>query len=343
MAKQDFNTIKTDILAHRFAPIYVLHGEEPYFIDQLTQLLLDHVLTDEEKDFNLTQLYGADLLNMGDVVTTCRRYPMMAERQLVMLREAQAIDQRRSLTSFEVLEAYVSHPLQSTVFVVTCSGKKLDGRQRWLKMVQDNGGVVFESKRITDYELPKVLPGLLQQTGLNFEPQAVQMLSDYIGSDISRLMAEIDKLRLHMGQNTTVTAHLVADHIGISREYNVFELTAALSQRDMKKCELIRRYFAQNPKQNPIQATLSVLFNYFRNIMLAHYATDKSVNGLMKEVGLNFPQAREIATAMKTYNAWKAMQNISIIRDYDARQKGARGANLPDDEAMQELLYKLMH
>lgn len=343
MAKQDYNSIRTDIEQGRIAPVYVLHGDESYFIDSLTDLLLDRVLTDEEKDFNLTQMYGADIQNLGDVVTACRRYPMMAERQLVLLREVQALDQRRSLTSLEVLEAYTSHPLDSTVFVITCKTKKLDGRQRWLKQVQEHGGVVFESKRIPDYELPKFLPGFLRSTGLQFDDRAIQMLSDYIGADLGRMMAEIDKLRLNMGDDKRVTSQLIAEHIGISKDYNVFELVSAVANRDFRKCELIRRYFAQNPKANPIQITLSVLFNFFRNLMLAHYATDKSVNGLMREIGLSFPQAKELAPAMKQYNAWKAMTNISVIRDYDARQKGARGANLPDDEALQELLYKLMH
>lgn len=343
MAKsEDFSTICADIQAGKFAPVYLLHGEEGYFIDRITELLLDRVLTDEEKDFNLTQVYGADVQNLGDVVSTCRRYPMMAERQLVLLREAQVLKQNVELTKLEQLEAYLSHPLESTVFVITYKGKKVDARSRWVKQIQECGGVVFESKRIPDYELGKFLPGFLKTTGLQFEDSAIQMLADYIGSDLARLSSEIDKLKLNL-QGNRVTCDLVATHIGISKEFNPFELVNAVAIKDFHKCELIRRYFAQNPKNNPIQVTISVLFSFFTNVMLAHYAQDKSVNGLMKEVGMNYPQAKIMVDALKRYNAWAAMRNISILRDYDARQKGARGVTVPDDEALQELLYKLMH
>lgn len=343
MAKtEDFSTICADIKAGHFAPVYLLHGEEGYFIDRITDLLLEHVLTDEEKDFNLTQCYGADITNLGDVISACRRYPMMSERQLVMLREAQVLKQNAELTKLEQLETYLNHPLESTVFVITYKGKKADGRAAWVKQIQKVGGVVFESKRVAEYELPKFLPGFLRETGLQFDDSAIQMIAEYIGSDLSRMMSEIEKLKLNI-QDKRVTRDLIAAHIGISKDFNVFELVNAIAIKDFRRCELIRRYFAQNPKNNPIQATLSVLFTFFSNIMLAHYATDKSVNGLMRELGMAYPQAKVVVDAMKRYNAWKTMQNIALIRDYDARQKGARGVSIPDDEALQELLYKLMH
>ncbi len=343
MAKTaDFSTIKKEIESGKFAPIYLLYGDENYFIDRITDLLLERVLTDEEKDFNLTQMYGADITNLGDVVSTCRRYPMMAEHQLVILREAQVLRQNAELTKYEQLEAYTSHPLSSTVFVITMKGKKPDARQKWVKQIQEAGGVLFESARIPDYKLKEFLPGFLKDSGLTFDDKSIQMLADYIGSDLARLSSEIEKLKITLTGNK-VTADVVASHIGISKDYNAFELVSAVAARDFKKCELIRRYFAQNPKANPIQITLSVLFTFFSNIMLGHYAKDKSINGLMKEVGLNYPQAKDVLAAMKIYNAWKAMQNIALLRDYEARQKGGRGVTIPDDEALQELLYKLMH
>lgn len=347
MAKKieaDFASIRADIRAGRIAPIYLLHGEESYFIDQLTEELLGHVLTDEEKDFNLTQFYGADIVNLGDVVAACRRYPMMAERQMVMLRDVQALDQRKGDCKLENLELYVEHPLESTVFVITSKGKKIDGRSKLFKLIPEAGGVVFESKRYRDYELPKVLPPLLAETGLDFDAAAVQLLIDYIGSDFSRLIAEIDKLKVNMpaGQKK-VTKDMVAQNIGISKDYNNFELVSALAVRDFRKMEMIRRHFAANPKANPIQMTLPVLFNFFSNIMLAHYSPSKDVNGLMSSLRMSYPQAKDIAAACRVYNAWKAMGNIALIREYDARLKGARGGSLPDDEALKELLYKLTH
>lgn len=343
MAKTtDFASITKDIESGRFAPIYLLYGDESYFIDRITDLLSDRVLTEEEKDFNLTQVYGADVTNLGDVVSACRRYPMMSEYQLVFLREAQMLKQNAELTKLEQLEVYTAHPLSSTVFVITMKGKKPDSRQKWVKQIVDNGGVVFESAKVPEYKLKDFLPEFLASTGLQFDDKAIQMLIDYIGSDLSRLTSEIEKLKITL-TGTKVTSDQIASHIGISKEFNSYELVSAVAKRDFRKCELIRRYFAQNPKANPIQISISVLFSFFSNIMLAHYAQDKSVNGLMKEIGLNYPQAKDVLAAMKIYNAWKAMQNIALLRDYDARQKGARGVNIPDDQALQELLYKLMH
>ncbi|MBR0037229.1 MAG: DNA polymerase III subunit delta [Bacteroidales bacterium] len=343
MAKTaDYASIMKDIESGKFAPIYLLYGDESYFIDRITNLLLDRVLTEEEKDFNLTQMYGADITNLGDVVSTCRRYPMMSEYQLVILREAQMLKQNAELTKYEQLEAYTAHPLPSTVFVMTMIGKKPDSRQKWIKQIQEAGGVVFESARIPEYKLKEFLPGFLSATGLQFDDKAIQMLVDFIGSDLSRLTSELEKLKITL-TGTRVTADMIASHIGISKEFNSYELVSAVAARDFRKCELIRRYFAQNPRANPIQITISVLFTFFTNVMLAHYAQDKSINGLMREIGLNYPQAKDVSSAMKIYNAWKAMQNIALLRDYDARQKGARGVVVPDDEALQELLYKLMH
>ena len=343
MAKTaDYASIMKDIESVKFAPIYLLYGDESYFIDRITNLLLDRVLTEEEKDFNLTQMYGADITNLGDVVSTCRRYPMMSEYQLVILREAQMLKQNAELTKYEQLEAYTAHPLPNTVFVMTMIGKKPDSRQKWIKQIQEAGGVVFESARIPEYKLKEFLPGFLSATGLQFDDKAIQMLVDFIGSDLSRLTSELEKLKITL-TGTRVTADMIASHIGISKEFNSYELVSAVAARDFRKCELIRRYFAQNPRANPIQITISVLFTFFTNVMLAHYAQDKSINGLMREIGLNYPQAKDVSSAMKIYNAWKAMQNIALLRDYDARQKGARGVVVPDDEALQELLYKLMH
>lgn len=347
MAKKegDFASIRNDIREGNIAPFYVLHGEESYFIDQLTEELLTHVLSDEEKDFNLTQFYGADVTNLGDVVAACRRYPMMADRQMVMLRDVQALDQRKGDCKLEKLELYAEKPLDSTVFVITSKGKKLDGRSKLLKLVQDQGGVVYESKRYRDYELTKVLPAILEDTGLTYDAAAIQLLIDYIGSDFSRLMAEIEKMKVNMPQGEhKVTKEMVANNIGISKDFNNFELVAAVAVRDFKKMEMIRRHFAANPKANPIQMTMAVLFNFFSNIMLGHYAPQKDPNGLMAALKLNFPQAKDLFAAMKVYNAWKAMENIALIREYDARLKGARNtASLPDDEALKELLYKLTH
>lgn len=341
MAKKtdDFLPLKADILAGRFQPVYLLHGEESYFIDQLTDLLLEHVLTDEEKDFNLTQYYGADC-DLTEVISACRRYPMMAERQLVLLREVQAVDKR--LIHLDDLCLYLEHPLDSTIFVITCKTQTLTGATKLIKACKDKG-VVYNSEKIRDWDLPEFINKLLAEKKLKAEPQAVDMLCNSIGSDLSRIASEVDKLIISLEGRTQITLDDVTKLIGISREYNVWELQSAIAKRDALKVEMIRRYFERNPKSGPSQMVISSLFGFFSNLMLAHYSPDKSQKGLMSTVGCSFPAAKDLTTALKIYNGWKTMQNISILREFDARSKGGRGGTTPDPELLKELFYQLMH
>lgn len=341
MAKKTdaFATIKSDILHKKFAPVYFLHGEEAYYIDALTKLLLDNVLTEDEKDFNLTQFYGADT-NIGDVISACRRYPMMADRQLVVLREAQMMDARSS--KIDDLEHYLQHPLESTVLVVCYKGKTYDARKKVMKMMA-SVGVVYESKRVRDYELPPVVVAALRERGLTIDDRALQALCEMVGTDLSRLFSEVDKLCITL-TGKTITYDQVVARIGVSKEYNNWELQSAIANRDLRKIELIRRYYASNPKANPYVVTLSVLFNFFSNLMLAHYADDKSEQGLMAALHLSSPYAtRDYRAALRIYNAWKTMSNISLIREYDAKNKGARNCSLSEEALMRELLFKLVH
>ncbi len=341
MAKKtdDFSPIKADILAGRFAPVYLLHGEESYYIDQLSQLLLDYVLTDEEKDFNLSQYYGADC-RITEVISACRRYPMMAERQLVMLREVQSINKQQ--VKLDDLCLYLEHPLESTVLVITCKTQTLTNAAQLIKLCKKIG-VVYQSDKIRDYELPKMMPLLLQQAGMEADAKAIDLLCNFIGADISRLMHEVDKLKLNLNGRKKITDQDVYDHVGISKEYNVYELQSAIAKRDVLKVEMIRRYFAQNPKAGPSQMVIATLFGFFSNLMLAHYSPDKTQNGLMSNVGCSFPAAKDLMAGMKIYNAWKTMSNIGILRDFDARSKGGRGGTTPDPELLKELFFQLMH
>lgn len=336
--KQDFSSICNDIQQGRFAPVYLLHGEETYFIDRIAELLLQHTLTEDEKDFNLTQFYGADLVDMVDVISACRRYPMMAERQVVVLNELQAFDNRGK--RIENLSLYIEHPLDSTIFVIIYKTKKMTGEIP--KLITENGGVVFASEKIRDYMLPKVVKPYIEEAGLKIDDNALDLLCNCIGSDLSRMFHEIDKLKLNLTTNK-VTKDDVAKHIGVSKEFNVWELQTAIGAKDFYKVDLIRRYFAANPKASPMVVTLSVIFNFFTNLMLAHYCQDKSVNGLMEKLRISYPAAKDMTIALRNYSAWKTMNNISIIRDYDAKCKGARKVSLSDAEALQELLYNIMH
>lgn len=344
MAKKtdDYPLIRQQIEAGTFAPVYILHGEESFFIDQLTDLLLSRVLTEEEKDFDLVQFYGgAGEFTMGDVVTTCRRFPMVAQRQLVLLREAQALDKRSN--KLDDLCLYLRQPSPTTILVITYKTTTITGASELMKLAKKQG-VVYQSEKVRDYELPKVLPSFLQSLGVQAEPKAIDMLQNFIGSDFSRLTQEVEKLKVALQGRTKITAQDIADHVGISREFNVYELVDAISRHDVLRVEMIRRYFAQNPKAGPSQMVIATLFGFFQNLMLAYYASDRTnINVLMKEVGCSFPQAKCLIDGMKHYNARITMRNITILREYDARSKGGRGGTTPDPELLQELFYQLMH
>ena len=344
MAKKtdDFPIIKAQIEAGQYAPVYVLHGEESFFIDQLTELLLSRVLTEEEKDFDLSQYYGgAGDYTIGDVIAACRRFPMVAERQLVMLREVQAFDKRGF--KLDDLLLYLKHPSPTTVLVITHKTASISGSAEFMKVAR-KVGVVYESAKVADYNLPKVLPGFLQAQGFSAEPAAVEMLVNYVGADFARLSTELDKLRVTMQGRTKLTADDVADHVGISREYNIYELVDALAQHDVLKVEMIRRYFARNPKAGPVTMVISTLFTFFQNLMLSYYAPSRSkIDDIMSSVGLSYPQAKCVMAGMRHYNARTTMRNISILREFDARSKGGRGGSTPDPDLLQELFFQLIH
>lgn len=344
MAKKtdDFPLIKQQIEAGQYAPVYVLHGEESFFIDQLTELLLSRVLTEEEKDFDLTEFYGgAADFSAGDVVAACRRFPMVAERQLVLLREAQACDKRHF--KFSDLLLYLKQPSPSTVFVITHKTAALTGCADVLKEAKKIG-VVYQSDKVADYNLKKVLPEFLKSQGFSADAGAVEMLANYIGADFARLSHELEKLHVTLKGRTKITQQDVADHVGISREYNVFELVNAIAERNVLKVEMIRRYFASNPKAGPIVLVISSLFTFFQNLMLAYYAPDRSSSqALVGSLGISMPQAINVSNGLKRYNARITMRNISILRDFDARSKGGRGGTTPDPDLLQELFYQLMH
>ena len=214
-----------------------------------------------------------------------------------------------------------------------------------IKLIKDckAKGVVYQSDKVREWELAGVVSQMITGKGLKAEPQAVDMLCNSIGSDLSRLNSEIEKLMLSLQGRSQITLDDVTQHIGISREFNVWELQSAIAKRDALKVEMIRRYFERNPKMGPSQMVISTLFGFFSNLMLAHYSPDKSQAGLMKHVGCSFPSAKDLLVALKIYNGWKTMQNISILREFDARSKGGRGGTTPDPELLKDLLYQLMH
>lgn len=340
MAKKEytFEEICKDIVGKKFQPVYILMGEEPFFMDKITELLIEHVLEEQEKDFNQIIMYGAES-DAAMIINAARRFPMMSKYQLIVVREAQLVK------DIEVLSNYVKNPLMSTVLVVNYKYKNLD-RRKTLSAATEKVGVLFESKKIQDYRMPAFITSMLQQRTVTIDPKAAQMLADFLGNDLNRLSKELDKLALLLPEKTSkrITAELVEQNIGISKEYNNFELIKALAGKDILKSNRIIQYFEKNPKSNPIQMTLPVLFNYFSNLLICYYTNDRSETGLMTALGLRATfQVKDYQMGLKNYSAMKVFNLISDIRTTDARSKGVENSSISDPDLLKELLYKILH
>lgn len=332
-----FEQIKTDILARRFSPIYLLMGDEPYYIDELTNLLINNILPKDERDFNQTILYGMET-DVRTIITLSRSFPMMSDYQVVIVKEAQG------LSKIEELEVYAKNPLSSTILVLNYKGGTLDKRKK-LSAEIEKRGVVLESKKIPDYKIPAFINSYLKEKGIGIDQKSAQMLTDYLGNDLSKLTNEIGKLLISMpaGQKQ-ITAELIELNIGISKDFNNYELLKAIVEKDIFKANQIADYFESNPKNNPLIVTLVVLFNFFSNLMICYWAKNKTDNGIAAELGFRNPyQAKDYVLALKHYNAFKCMEILALLRIYDGKCKGVDNISASDGELLKELLYKILH
>lgn len=340
MAKKEntFEEICRQILAKKFVPIYVLMGEEPFFMDRITDLLIENVLEESERDFNQIILYGADA-DAAAVLNASRRFPMMSKYQLVVVKEAQQI------RDIELLAHYAKSPLASTVLVINYKYKTLD-RRKALAAATEKNGLLFESKKIPEYKMPAFITSFMQQQGIAVDIKAAQMLSDFLGNDLNRLSKELDKLVLILPEKAPkrVTPELVEQNIGISKEYNNFELLKAIASKDVLKANRIIQYFEKNPKNHPIQVTLPVIFNYFSNLLICYYCKDRTENALVVTLGLrNTFQVKDYLTGLRNYSAMKVFNLIGEIRNADACSKGVDNSSATDADILKELLYKILH
>ena len=339
MAKQELSCddILKELRAKQYRPIYYLMGEESYYIDLIADYITDNVLSETEKEFNLTVVYGADV-DIATVINAAKRYPMMSEYQVVIVKEAQAI------RNMEELSFYLQKPLNSTILVLCHKHGTLDKRKKLAAEVE-KVGILFESKKIKDSQLPAFINSYMKRKGIDMEPKASAMLADFVGTDLSRLTGELEKLiiTLPAGQKR-VTPEQIEKNIGISKDYNNFELRSALVEKDILKANKIIKYFEENPKTNPIQMTLSLLFNFYSNLMLSYYSPEKTEQGIASWLGLKSPcAARDYLTAMRRYNGVKTMQIIGEIRYADAKSKGINNASMSDGDILRELVFKILH
>ena len=339
MAKQAItcDDILKELRAKQYRPVYYLMGEEPYYIDLIADYITDNILTETEKEFNLTVVYGADV-DIATVINAAKRYPMMSEHQVVVVKEAQ------NIRNMEELSYYLQKPLLSTILVICHKHGVLDRRKKLAAEIEKTG-VLFESKKVKDAQLPAFITSYMKRKGIDVEPKATAMLADFVGADLSRLTGELEKLIITLPKgHTRVTPEQIEKNIGISKDYNNFELRSALVEKDVLKANKIIKYFEENPKTNPIQMTLSLLFGFFSNLMLAYYAPEKSEQGIANMLGLRTPwQAKDYLAAMRRYNGVKTMQIIGEIRYADAKSKGVGNPSLSDGDILRELVFKILH
>lgn len=338
MAKEvTYEEIVRDLKNRVYKPVYYLMGEETYYIDNISDYISDTVLTDEEKEFNLTVMYGGDV-DVATIVNAAKRYPMMSEHQVVVVKEAQ------NVKGMEGLSFYLQKPLMSTILVICHKHGVLDRRKKLAAEIEKIG-VLFESKKLKEAQLPGFVASYLKRKSVDIEPKAAEMMAEFVGTDLSRMAGELEKLVITLPPGSRrVTPEQIERNIGVSKDYNNFELRNALVARDVLKANRIIKYFEENPKNNPIQTTLSVLFGFFSNLMLAYYAPEKTEQGIAEQLGLKSTwQAREYMNAMRQYSGVKVMEIIGEIRYCDARSKGVDNVSLENGDLLRELIYKILH
>ena len=333
-----FQSIIHDLKSRKFSPIYVLMGDESYYIDQISDYIATHVLSPEERDFNQTVCFGSDV-NAIQVTDMARRYPMMSEYQVIIVKEAQ------NIRSLDALEKYLKNPVKSTILVWCHKNGKIDARKKVVGLAQ-TVGVVFESQKLRDYQLPEFIQNYLKQKKVSIDPKSCQMIADHIGADLNRLTSELDKVLISLpSDNLRVTPEIVEEQIGVSKDFNAFELRNAIVQRDVFKANQIIKYFDNNPKAGSLYSFLPLLFSYFQNLMIAYYAPQKNTEqGIAATLDLRSSWgAKDFLIGLKNYSARKTMDIISKIRDTDAKSKGLDNPNTGVGDLMKELIFFILH
>jgi len=338
VAKQEFTyeQILTDLRKKNYSPVYFLMGEESYYIDYISDFIQRNVLAETEKEFDQTILYGKDV-DIVTVINAAKRYPMMASHQVLIIKEAQLIKE------WDNLIHYLSNPLKSTILVFCYKYGTPDKRKKWVQEIS-KVGVVYESVKLRDYEIGAWITKYCKSKNVNIDDKAVAMLSEFLGTDLSKLVNELEKLVLTKTADIQrITPELVEKNIGISKDFNVFELQAALINKDVLKANRIIRYFSENKKSNPLVLVLAQLFKFFSDLMLYHYLPDKNQSAVASELKINPYFVKDYQKAAQSFGAWKTMNIISFIRETDARYKGIDNPSTDEADLMKELIFKILH
>jgi DNA polymerase-3 subunit delta len=331
----DHNIVLKDIKQKKFEKVYFLHGEESYYIDVITQSLLDHVLEEHERDFNQTIVYGKEQ-DVTSLVADLRSYPMMSDRRLVVLREAQ------EMKDIDKLESYFENPTDTTIFVVNYKHKTFDSRKKLIKLAASNG-LVYKSDKVRDYQMTDWIRSYVKTHGYEISSKATMLLVEFLGTDIGKVANELDKLSLLIQKGTTINEVHIEENIGISKDYNIFELTNSLGIYDVPKAFRIVKYFEHNPKAAPLVMVVPTLFKFFSQLMRIHFLQNKSKEAIASALKVHPFVAGELLSSSKIYNPKKIAANMQILHEYDLKSKGVGTAGTNESELMKEMIYRLMH
>lgn len=325
----------TDIKNGIIKPIYFLMGEEPYYIDKISDFIEQNILSEEEKGFNQMVLYGRDV-TIEDIVANAKRYPMMAERQVLIIKEAQDLSR-----TIEKLVDYASNPQLTTVLVVNYKYKKIDKRKALYKTIKKIG-VVYESKKLYENQVGEWIRRVLSPKDYSITPKAAQMLVEFLGTDLSNINNELEKLQIILPKGSQITPELIEENIGISKDYNNFELRKAVGNKDVLKAQQIAKYFGDNPRSNPMVVTVSLLFNFFSQLLYYHGLNDKSSRSVASALRINPYFVNEYISAARNYPMKKVSQVISTLREFDVKSKGVGANAVPQGDLLKELLVRIM-
>lgn len=334
-----FDAIMRDLQARHFSPIYILMGEESYYIDRIADFIAENVMPEEERDFNQSIVFGSDVTAV-QVADLARGYPMMAQYRVVIVKEAQNIKKT------DALEKYFERPVPSTILVYCYKNGTIDRRKKFLSKAQAAGAVVFESKKKRDYELPAFIEDYLRQHQATIDRKSAEMIADHVGADLNRLVSELDKVLVSLPEdNRRITPQIVEEQIGVSKDFNVFEFRDAIINRNVYKANQIMKYFDNNPKSEDLYSLLPRLFGFFQNLMLAYYAPNRrSEEGVARFLELRSAwQARDYVIGMRNFTGNKVMQILLKMREIDAKSKGLDNPNTDKSDLMKELIFFILH
>ena len=333
---EEVKQIVANLRQGNFSPIYFLHGDEPYFIDKIASYIGENVLTEEERGFNQMILYGKET-SIDDIISNAKRYPMMAEKQVVIVREAQHLSR-----TIEQLLPYAEQPQQSTLLVICYKYKKLDKRKKLYKALAQQGNVIFESKKLYENQVSEWIRSFLKGKGYTITHKAASLLVEFLGTDLSRISNELEKLMLVLGSGAEINPKSIEKHIGISKDFNNFELKKAIGEKDIPKATRIINYFSQNPKENPFVVTVTLLHNFFTQLLQYHGLHDHSPKTVASALRINPYFVSEYQTAARNYGMRRSTEIVSALRELDLKGKGVGASQMSHPDLLKEMLAKIV-